>query len=63
MKRTSTLLLLLTVVLTVGVQEEPYNDECPIYNGKVTGYTGQRYVTGCVATAMARDSTTTRTPS
>ena len=39
---------------TIWAQEAPYNDECPIYNGKVKGYIGQRYVTGCVATAMAQ---------
>jgi len=39
---------------TTWAQDEPYNDECPRYNGKVTDYVGQRYVTGCVATAMAQ---------
>jgi hypothetical protein len=35
-------------------QKAPYNHLCPIYDGDVTNYKGERCVTGCTATAMAQ---------
>ncbi len=35
-------------------QSQPYNDECPIYNGPNTELVGQRSVTGCTCTATVQ---------
>ena len=35
-------------------QRTPYNDQCPLYEGKETGLHGKRCLTGCMATALAQ---------
>ena len=39
---------------TTWSQSEPYNLNCPLYEGEIGEYNGVRAVTGCVATAMAQ---------
>lgn len=42
------------LVKTLWDQSPVFNNDCPVYNGKVTSYAGKLCVTGCVATAMAQ---------